>query len=51
MTDRRNLDADLDIVSDIFETLRFKGIIFFHSELAAPWGFSFKPLNFPNSEQ
>ena len=33
--------AELGIVSDVLETLRFRSTIFLRSHLAAPWGFSF----------
>ncbi|MFT6957807.1 MAG: AraC-like DNA-binding protein [Halieaceae bacterium] len=40
MSDRIKHPSDFNVVTDIFENLRFKGTIFFHSELAAPWGMS-----------
>lgn len=36
-----------NILSDIFETLRFKGTIFFSSDLCAPWGIKVDPKNVP----
>ena len=30
----------MEVLDDILETLRFRGSIFFHSSLAAPWGMS-----------
>ncbi|MEH6593863.1 MAG: AraC family transcriptional regulator [Halioglobus sp.] len=35
-----NTATEMDVVDDILETLRFRGSIFFHSSLAAPWGMS-----------
>jgi AraC-like DNA-binding protein len=32
--------AESEVMDDILETLRFRGSIFFHSSLAAPWGMS-----------
>ncbi|MBV7297127.1 AraC family transcriptional regulator [Enterovibrio paralichthyis] len=37
----------LKFLSDVFETMRFKGTIFFSSELSAPWGVSLKQRDFP----
>ncbi len=36
-----------DVLSDVLETIRFKGTVFFHSRLAAPWGISFEPMTIP----
>ncbi len=47
MAERINPEKKFDIVSDILETLRFRGTIFFHSQLAAPWGVSFEPMDIP----
>jgi AraC-like DNA-binding protein len=32
--------TESDVLEDILDTLRFRGSIFFHSSLAAPWGMS-----------
>ncbi len=32
--------TEIEVLSDIMETLRFRSTIFFRSQLAAPWGFS-----------
>lgn len=40
-------DFSFDVIGDILETLRFRSTIFFHSELAAPWGASFPPIGLP----
>jgi AraC-like DNA-binding protein len=32
--------TESDVLDDILDTLRFRGSIFFHSSLAAPWGMS-----------
>jgi AraC-like DNA-binding protein len=42
-----NIDAEFDVIGDILETLRFRGSIFFRSDLAAPWGMSLKRMNIP----
>ena len=36
-----------DVLGDVLETLRFRGSIFFSSELAAPWGISLKQEGIP----
>lgn len=36
----KNQDSTFDVLDDVIETLRFRGSIFFHSSLAAPWGIS-----------
>ncbi len=36
-----------DLIGDILDTLRFRSSIFFHSQLAAPWGASFQPVGLP----
>jgi AraC-like DNA-binding protein len=38
--ERLNQDKAFDVLGDILETLRFRGSIFFQSDLAAPWGMS-----------
>ncbi len=40
MSERLNHDLAFDVLGDILETLRFRGSIFFRSDLAAPWGIS-----------
>ncbi|MEH6473571.1 MAG: AraC family transcriptional regulator [Halopseudomonas sp.] len=40
MLNRLNEETPFDVFSDVMETLRFRGSIFFRSELAAPWGMS-----------
>ena len=40
-------DGDFNVISDVFENLRFRGSIFFASELAAPWGFLLDQCAFP----
>ncbi|WP_082930753.1 AraC family transcriptional regulator [Shewanella woodyi] len=40
-------DSTFDILDDVIATLRFRGSIFFHSDLAAPWGISLPPLPTP----
>ena len=36
-----------DVLGDILETLRFRGSIFFRSDLSAPWGMSLDQEDFP----
>jgi AraC-like DNA-binding protein len=45
--DRLNVDGGFDVIGDILETLRFRGSIFFRSELAAPWGMSLEMAGVP----
>ena len=47
MSERLNEANDFDVLGDILETLRFRGSIFFRSELAAPWGMSLDEETFP----
>ena len=42
-----NDDSDFNVIGDVLETLRFRGSIFFSSELAAPWGMSLAQVGFP----
>jgi hypothetical protein len=42
-----NDDVNFDVLGDILETLRFRGSIFFSSELAAPWGLSLEMVGIP----
>ncbi len=36
-----------NVLDDVLDTLRFRGSIFFHSSLAAPWGISLSALSVP----
>jgi AraC-like DNA-binding protein len=46
--DRINKDeTEFDVLGDVLETLRFRGSIFFRSDLAAPWGMSLDEANIP----
>ena len=47
MTERLNQQSNFDVLGDILETLRFRGSIFFRSELAAPWGMSLPEMDIP----
>jgi AraC-like DNA-binding protein len=38
---------DFSVLDDVIETLRFRGSIFFHSDLAAPWGISLPTITMP----
>ena len=40
MSERLNKDSAFDVLGDVLEALRFRGSIFFRSDLAAPWGMS-----------
>lgn len=40
MSQRLSHETTFDVLGDILETLRFRGSIFFRSDLAAPWGMS-----------
>lgn len=41
------LDSRLNVLEDVLNTIRFHGSIFFRSQLAAPWGFSFDEIKSP----
>lgn len=47
MSDRLNVSDGFDLIGDVLETLRFRGTIFFRSDLAAPWGISLEPVDTP----
>lgn len=47
MSERLISEDGFDILGDILETLRFRGSIFFRSDLAAPWGMSLDQEDFP----
>lgn len=47
MTERLNQEGAFDVLGDILETLRFRGSIFFRSELSAPWGMSLPEMGIP----
>lgn len=47
MPDRLNDEVSYDVLGDVLETLRFRGSIFFCSELAAPWGMSLELTGIP----
>lgn len=47
MSDKLNETCGFDLLGDVLETLRFKGSIFFRSELAAPWGMSLANSGIP----
>lgn len=40
MSERLNHENTFDVLADVLETIRFRGSIFFRSDLAAPWGMS-----------
>jgi AraC-like DNA-binding protein len=42
-----NQGKAFDVLGDILETLRFRGSIFFRSDLAAPWGMSLTNVGIP----
>ena len=39
--------SDLNVLSDVLDTLRFRGSIFFRSRLASPWGMSLQQTENP----
>jgi AraC-like DNA-binding protein len=45
--ERLNQGPAFDVLGDILETLRFRGSIFFRSDLAAPWGMSLSATGIP----
>ena len=47
MSDRLNDEVSFDVLGDVLDTLRFRGSIFFRSELAAPWGMSLDLTSIP----
>lgn len=47
MPERLNQGPAFDVLGDILETLRFRGSIFFRSELAAPWGMTLPDISSP----
>lgn len=47
MSERLNRESAFDVLGDILETLRFRGSIFFRSDLAAPWGMSLAKIGVP----
>ena len=47
MPERLNPALPFDVLGDILETLRFRGSLFFHSDLAAPWGMSLSETGIP----
>ena len=48
MSERLNQDEpEFDVLGDVLSTLRFRGSIFFRSELAAPWGISLPHVGIP----
>lgn len=47
MSERLNNIDDFDVLGDVLDTLRFRGSIFFRSELAAPWGMQLETMGSP----
>jgi len=47
VSERLKNDVSFDVLGDVLETLRFRGSIFFRSELAAPWGLKLVPMGVP----
>jgi AraC-like DNA-binding protein len=43
----KSKETDFSVLDDVIDTLRFRGSIFFHSSLAAPWGMSLPPTSTP----
>lgn len=42
-----NHDSEINVLTDVLDTLRFRGSIFFRSKLAAPWGMSLTKMQNP----
>lgn len=47
VSERLNPAPAFDVLGDILETLRFRGSVFFRSDLAAPWGMSLSDMGAP----
>ena len=47
MPERLNQGPEFDVLGDILETLRFRGSVFFRSDLAAPWGMTLSEMGIP----
>ena len=47
MPERLKHGPEFDVLGDILETLRFRGSVFFRSDLAAPWGMSLPEIGIP----
>lgn len=47
VSERLNRGPEFDVLGDILETLRFRGSIFFRSNLAAPWGIALPATGIP----
>lgn len=47
MPDRIKHKISIDVLGDILQTLRFRGSIFFSSDLAAPWGMALAEIGSP----
>jgi AraC-like DNA-binding protein len=47
VSDRLKQGQEFDVLGDILETLRFRGSLFFSSDLAAPWGMSLPQTGIP----
>jgi hypothetical protein len=39
--------VEFSVLNDVIDTLRVRGSIFFHSDLAAPWGMALPPMTMP----
>ena len=47
MPERLKQSPTFDVLGDVLETLRFRGSVFFRSDLAAPWGMSLPETGIP----
>lgn len=47
VSDRLKMNDGFDLIGDVLQTLRFRGTIFFRSDLAAPWGISLEQVGTP----
>ena len=47
VSERLKQNSSIEVLGDVLETLRFRGTIFFRSDLAAPWGMRLQPIDAP----
>jgi AraC-like DNA-binding protein len=47
LNSEQHAEPAFDVLGDILETLRFRGSVFFRSDLAAPWGMSLTDMGIP----
>lgn len=47
ISETESVMPEISVLSDVLDTLRFRGSVFFRSKLASPWGMSLQKLNHP----